>query len=92
MPRTPRTPKTPVAPRPAEDTRGAVDLTRRKDETRRDADPHPHMPHERDESVGMTDGKPDPRMRQGQRDVQRGVQDTSRAPEADRTYEKFRKG
>ena len=87
----PRTPKTTAAQRPAEDNRGAVDLSRPKDETGRKADPHPHMPHERDEGVGMTDGKPDPRMRQGHGDVQRGVQDTSRAPEADRAYDKLKK-
>ena len=48
----------------------------------------PALPHERDESVGMTDAAPNERVRQGQLDVQRGVQDTSRAPEADRAYQK----
>jgi hypothetical protein len=91
-------PHKPAPPQPSdpvratdEDTHGAVDLTRPKDEVQERGDPHPHMPHERDERVGMTDGKPDPRMRKGQQDVQRGVQDTSRGSEADRTYEKLRK-
>ncbi|MES2226194.1 MAG: hypothetical protein V4540_00270 [Pseudomonadota bacterium] len=50
----------------------------------------PPLPHERDEGVGMTDGVPSERMRQGLGDLKRGVQDTSRAPEADRAYRKLR--
>ena len=38
----------------------------------------------------MTDGVPSERMRQGLEDLKRGVQDTSRAPEADRAYRKLR--
>ena len=49
------------------------------------------LPHERDESVGMTGGAPSQRMRQGHRDLARGVQDTSRAPEADKAYDKLKK-
>ena len=52
----------------------------------------PTMPHERDEGVGMTGGVPSARVRQGHRDVERGVQDTSRAPEADRAYQKQKGG
>ena len=51
----------------------------------------PRLPHERDESVGMTDGRPDQRIRQGHDDLARGVQDTSRAPEADGTYQRLKK-
>lgn len=51
----------------------------------------PHMPHERDESVGATGGVPSERVQQGHRDLKRGVQDTSRAPEADRAYDKLKK-
>ena len=51
----------------------------------------PHLPHERDEAVGSTGGVPSERMRQGHRDLKRGVQDTSRAPEAERTYDKLKK-
>lgn len=51
----------------------------------------PRMPHERDEAVGSTDGAPSERVRQGARDLKRGVQDTSRAAEADRAYDKLKK-
>lgn len=49
------------------------------------------LPNERDESVGATGGVPSERVRQGHRDVQRGVQDTSRGPEADQAYDKLKK-
>jgi hypothetical protein len=49
------------------------------------------MPHEHDEKVGMTGGVPSPKVQQAARDVKRGLQDTSRATEADDTYEKLRK-
>jgi hypothetical protein len=48
----------------------------------------PHMPHERDEAVGATGGVQSERVQQAHRDLQRGLQDTSRAPEADRAYKK----
>ncbi len=51
----------------------------------------PELPHERDEGAGMTDGVPSPRVRQGQADLKRGVQDTSGAPEADTAYRKLKK-
>lgn len=51
----------------------------------------PPLPHERDETVGATGGVPSERMRQGHRDLTRGVQDTSRAPEADRAYQRQKK-
>ena len=51
----------------------------------------PAMPHERDESAGMTGGVPSARVQQGGRDLKRGVQDTSRAPEADSAYKKLKK-
>ena len=46
----------------------------------------PHLPHERDEATGSTGGVASGRVHQGYRDVERGVQDTSRAPEADQAY------
>jgi len=49
------------------------------------------MPHERDEAVGATGGIPSERIRQGHRDLKRGLQDTSRGPEAGRAYEKLKK-
>lgn len=51
----------------------------------------PPMPHERDQAAGMTGGVPSRRVQQGQRDLKRGVQDTSRAPEADSAYRKLKK-
>ena len=51
----------------------------------------PEMPHERDETVGMTGGVPNEHVRQAARDVERGLQDTSRAEETDRAYQSTRK-
>lgn len=51
----------------------------------------PHLPHERDEVVGATGAVPSEKVRQGYRDLKRGLQDTSRAPEADATYDKLKK-
>lgn len=47
------------------------------------------LPHDRDQSVDMTDDKPDPVVKQGGRDVQRGVKDTSKSVEMDRAYKKL---
>lgn len=47
----------------------------------------PELPNDRDEKVGMTGGEPSARIQQGARDLKRGVQDTSRATEADATYQ-----
>jgi len=55
------------------------------------ASSNPKMPHDRDETVGMTGGVPSARVQQGARDLKRGVQDTSRAPEADNAYKKLTK-
>jgi len=62
-----------------------VDLVKPKDSSA------PQMPHERDEAVGSTGGVPSKRVQQGHRDLKRGVQDTSRAPEAGRAYDKLKK-
>ena len=51
----------------------------------------PPMPHERDEGAGMTDGVPSGRVQQGQRDLERGVQDTSRGTESDTAYRRLKK-
>lgn len=47
------------------------------------------LPHERDQSVDMTNDKPDPVVKQAGRDVQRGVKDTSKSVEMDRAYKKL---
>ncbi len=49
------------------------------------------LPHERDETVGMTGGVPSPRVQQGARDLNRGLKDTSRAVEANETYKRLTK-
>jgi hypothetical protein len=51
----------------------------------------PKLPHERDQSTGMTDGAPSEDIQQAHRDLERGLQDTGRAPETDRTYEKLKR-
>ena len=48
------------------------------------------MPNERDESVDMTDGVPDPMMKQAAVDVSRGLQDTSKVAELNRAYKKLK--
>lgn len=48
----------------------------------------PKLPHERDESSAMTGGIVDPVTQQAFEDLERGLQDTGRAAEADRTYAK----
>lgn len=48
------------------------------------------LPHERDQSSHMTDGVPSGKVRQAAKDVERGLQDTSKAPEMDRAYKKQR--
>nr|WP_315229130.1 hypothetical protein [uncultured Albidiferax sp.] len=51
----------------------------------------PKLPHEQDQSVGMTDGIPSKTVQQAYRDVTQGQQDTDRGPEADRAYQKLKK-
>lgn len=70
----------------------AIDLTEKPVGDDQLASPAtPHLPHERDEVVGATGGVPSEKVRQGYRDVKRGLQDTSRAPEADAAYDKLKK-
>jgi hypothetical protein len=51
----------------------------------------PLLPHERDQKVGATGGVQSPQVQQAARDVKRGLQDTSRATEADVAYKKLKK-
>ena len=48
------------------------------------------LPHERDQSTDMTADAPDALVQQAQRDVKRGLQDTSKAPEMNRAYSKLK--
>ena len=76
----------PASATPEQRTSGeGVDLTSQ------DESASPKMPHERDERVGMTGGAQSSRVQQGARDLKRGLQDTSRATEADRAYKKLKK-
>ena len=52
---------------------------------------NPSLPHDRDETVGMTGGVPSARVPQGARDLARGIRDTTRGPEADAAYRKLKK-
>ncbi len=71
---------------------GAIDLTEKRTAENPLASPSTaHLPHERDEVVGETGAVPSEKVRQGYRDLKRGLQDTSRAPEADAAYEKLKK-
>ncbi|KQP11954.1 hypothetical protein [Pseudorhodoferax sp. Leaf267] len=47
------------------------------------------LPHERDQTEeGMTGGIASPDVQQAHRDLERGVKDTSKSPEMDRTYQR----
>ena len=47
------------------------------------------LPHDRDQSVDMTNAKPNPVVKQAGEDVARGVKDTSKSVEMDRAYKKL---
>ncbi|AYQ30400.1 MULTISPECIES: hypothetical protein [unclassified Polaromonas] len=47
------------------------------------------LPHDRDQSVDMTNAKPNPVVEQAGKDVERGVKDTSKSVEMDRAYKKL---
>ncbi|MFY3382953.1 hypothetical protein [Paracidovorax sp. MALMAid1276] len=49
--------------------------------------PEGRLPHERDQSVDMTDGVRHPEVEQAYEDVKRGLQDTDRGPPADKAYQ-----
>lgn len=58
------------------------------DTTRAQPGESPKGPHERDETSGSTGGIRSETVEQGARDVERGVQDTSKATETDQAYQK----
>lgn len=49
------------------------------------------LPHERDQSTGMTSAAPDPQMRQADADLRRGLQDTGKSPAMDAAYDKLKR-
>lgn len=66
--------------------------------TRRERQPAPKLPHERDEATGadatgsQTGEGNSELMRRAQEDIESGREDTDRGPVADSTYHKLRKG
>jgi hypothetical protein len=48
------------------------------------------LPHERDQSTDMTAEAPNALVEQAHRDVKHGLQDTSKAPEMNRAYNKLK--
>ncbi len=46
------------------------------------------LPHERDQATAMTSAKPAPEMKQAKRDVDAGLQDTSKQPEMNAAYKR----
>lgn len=48
------------------------------------------LPHERDETRDMTDGQVPAEGKQAHEDLERGLQDTSKSVEMDRTYRRQR--
>ena len=71
-------------PQPSVNTTVPVEKAQRRPEQEGNAaDPaSPQLPHERDQSVGMTDGNPSAKVQQAYRDVKRGLVDTDDGREA----------
>lgn len=44
------------------------------------------LPHERDQSLGMTNDATSPEVEQAARDLKKGIKDTSKATEMDQAY------
>ncbi len=82
----PKSPATPPSNPPAQRARVG------KPPTPRDAadEAQLKMPNERDESVAMTADAPDPVIEQAAVDVERGLQDTSKAAELNQAYKKLK--
>jgi hypothetical protein len=49
------------------------------------------LPHERDQSVGMTDQTPDPQVEQASKDLGRGLKDTGKQPPMDAAYDRLKR-
>lgn len=85
-------PERPVNPNPPAPPVRSVDTTSRApdpdaqnantDDSLKEQADMPKLPHERDQSVGMTDGNPSPAMQQAYKDVERGLVNTDAAREA----------
>ena len=93
------TPKTPRKKETATAGKGMPTKQPKPDQAMVDLAPSPHhaaveaslsLPHERDQSTDMTADAPDAVVQQAQRDLKRGLQDTSKAPEMNRAYSKLK--
>lgn len=49
------------------------------------------LPHERDQSLDMTETSPDPQVEQASRDLRRGLQDTDKSVPMDHTYDRLKR-
>lgn len=49
------------------------------------------LPHERDQSIDMTDAPPDPQVQQASRDLRRGLQDTGESPPMDKACHRLKR-
>ncbi|NMM76670.1 hypothetical protein [Acidovorax sp. SRB_24] len=83
----PQDPHRPATPAPAQRSVDTTQKTLDAPSAGADATPPegtrlPKLPHERDQSVGMTDGIPSADIQQAYRDVQRGLVDTDAGREA----------
>ena len=79
-------PQRPLPDGPSAIPQPSVDTTRPAPHPAAEAPPDdatlPHLPHERDQSVAMTDGTPSAHMQQAYRDVARGLVDTDQGRQA----------
>jgi hypothetical protein len=55
-----------------------------------EAEPVPRLPHERDESVDCQAGEKRKIIQQASADIKRGLRDTDRGEESNRTYHKLK--
>lgn len=95
----PERPQDPNAPDPSPETPAppvsepSIDTTKRQAPGPQTPGPvkveAPKLPHERDQSVDMTQDTPHPEMKQAYNDLQRGLKDTDRGPPSDAAYKKL---
>lgn len=88
----PNTPRQPAAGKglPAKEPQPQKSLPGRQPDARdSSAEQSLELPRDRDEAQDMTAGQVDPHIRQAARDLENGLQDTSKALETDKAYRKL---
>ena len=94
------TPQTPRKKETATAGKGMPTKQPKPDQAMVDLAPSPHdaaveaslsLPHERDQSIDMTPDTKDPVIKQASKDIKRGLQDTSKGLEMDKTYDKLKR-